>query len=106
MTTGTAYAASTPAAQAAATGGVTMSGAGTVREVRFGQRIRLSGRATGPAEIRLEHAPAGRGWRPVASSRAAADGSYTFSVGARESGAYRAVAGTKASVAHRVRVVA
>jgi rare lipoprotein A len=106
MTTGTAYAASAPPAEDATAGGVTISGAGKVHEVRYGQRIALNGRAAGGGEIRLEHAPAGRDWRPIASSRAGADGSYTFSVRARRSGAYRAVAGSKASAPHRVKVIA
>jgi peptidoglycan lytic transglycosylase len=105
MTSGTAYAATAPPAEDSAAG-VTISGAGKVHEVRYGQRIALNGRAAGGGEIRLQHAPAGRDWRPVASSRAGADGSYTFSVRARRSGAYRAVAGSKASAPHRVRVIA
>ena len=105
MTTGTAYAASTPTAEDAS-GGVTMSGAGDVQKVRYGHPISLSGRAAGGGEVRLEQAPAGRGWRPVATSRAAEGGSYSFTVRARRSGAYRAVAGSKASAPHRVKVVA
>ncbi|MFN2617843.1 MAG: RlpA-like double-psi beta-barrel domain-containing protein [Thermoleophilaceae bacterium] len=106
MTTGTAYAASTPPAQESADSGVTMSGAGAVRKVRFGQRIELRGRASAAQDVRLEQAPAGGGWRPVATDRAAADGSYRFPVRARVSGAYRAVAGSHASLAHRLKVVA
>jgi rare lipoprotein A len=105
MTTGTAYAAS-PAPAEDASGGVTISGAGSMHKVRYGQQITLSGRASAGGEVRLEHAPGGRGWRAVASSRTAASGSYTFSVRARQSGSYRAVAGSKASAAHRVKVVA
>jgi rare lipoprotein A len=100
-----AYAAPSPAAEEAS-GGVTMSGAGDVRKVRYGQRITFSGRVSGGAQVRLEHAPAGGGWRPVATSSAATGGSYSFSVRARRSGAYRAVAGSNASAPHRVRVVA
>jgi rare lipoprotein A len=106
MTTGTAYAATTPPAEDSAAGGLTISGGGKVHRVRYGQHIALNGRAAGGGDIRLEHAPAGRDWRPVASSRARADGSYTFSVRARQSGAYRAVAGAKASAPHGVRVIA
>lgn len=104
MTTGTAYAASTPPAQDASTG-VTMSGAGDVEKVRYGHEISLSGRTASAGEVRLEQAPAGHGWRAVATSRSGAGGSYSFSVRARRSGAYRAVAGSKASPAHRVNVV-
>jgi rare lipoprotein A len=106
LTTGTAYGVAPPSAAQEATGGVTMSGAGAVHHVRYGQRITLSGNASGGGPVRLEHAPAGSGWRPVASSSAAASGSYSFSVRARRTGAYRAVAGGKASAPHRVRVVA
>src|SRR4051794_15368354 len=105
MTTGTAYAASTPPAEDASPA-VTISGAGAVQKVRYGQRIALNGRSSGGAEVRLEQAPAGRGWRAVATSRTAAGGSYSFSVRARQSGAYRAVVGSKASAAHSVKVVA
>jgi rare lipoprotein A len=105
MTTGTAWAASAPAGDAAAKG-VTLSGAGTQHKVRYGQRMSLSGRAAAGGEVRLEHAPSGRGWRPVASTRSAAGGSYAFSIRAGQSGAYRAVAGGGASPAHRVIVVA
>jgi hypothetical protein len=104
MTTGTAYAASTPSAQDASA--VTMSGAGDVHKVRYGHRISLSGRAGSAGEVRLEHAPAGRGWRAIATRRTTAGGGYSFSVRARESGAYRAVAGGRPSAAHRVKVVA
>src|SRR4051794_15780957 len=105
MTTGTAYAASTPPAEDASAG-VTISGAGAVQKVRYGQRIALNGRSNGAGEVRLEQAPAGRGWRAVATSRTAAGGSYSFSVRARQSGAYRAVVGSKASAPHHVKVVA
>lgn len=82
-----------------------MSGAGSVHKVRYGQRMTLDGRVSGGGEVRLEHAPNGRGWRQVTTARAAA-GSYSFSVRARRSGAYRAVAGTSASAPQRVKVVA
>ena len=105
MTTPAAYAASPPPAEdASAT--VTISGAGAVQTVRYGQRITLNGRASGGGSVRLEHAPGGKGWRHVASSRTAANGYYTFAVRARRSGAYRAVAGTKASALRRVKVAA
>jgi rare lipoprotein A len=106
ITTGTAYAATGPPAEDSASGGVSISGGGKVHKVRYGQRMALNGRAPGGGEIRLEHAPSGRDWRPVASSRARADGSYAFLIRARRSGAYRAVAGGKASAPHGVRVIA
>ncbi len=93
-----------PTDQAAA--GVTISGAGVVHKVRYGERMTLSGSVAGGGEVRLEHAPAGRGWRAVATTRSNAGGSYTFSVLARESGAYRAVAGARVSTSHHVTVVA
>jgi len=104
MTTGTAHAASTPPVQDSSA--VTISGAGDLHKVRYGHRISLSGRAGSAPEVRLEHAAAGRGWRVVATSRTGAAGSYSFSVRARQSGAYRAVAAGTPSAAHRVRVVA
>jgi peptidoglycan lytic transglycosylase len=106
LTTGAAYVAAPPPADAATAGGVTISGAGEVRKLRYGQRFALTGRAVPGGEVRLEHAPAGRGWHSVASSRADTGGSYAFSVRARRSGAYRAVAGSYASAPHRVRVIA
>jgi rare lipoprotein A len=110
ITTGTAYAATTPAAQDSKAGGVTISGAGTKKKLRYGQRMALSGRvSTGGGEraVRLEHAPGGRGWRPVAATRSGADGSYRFTVRVRQSGAYRAVAETgSASAPRHVSVVA
>ncbi|HEY1360452.1 MAG TPA: septal ring lytic transglycosylase RlpA family protein [Thermoleophilaceae bacterium] len=102
MTTGSAYAATTPAQQPT----VTISGAGDVQKVRYGHEISLSGRAAGGSDVRLEHAPAGRDWRLLATSHTAAGGGYSFSVRARQSGAYRAVASGKASAPHRVKVVA
>ena len=107
-----AYAASSAASTASATptdqaaAGVTISGASVVHKVRYGQRMTLSGSVAGGSEVCLEHAPAGRGWRAVATTRSNAGGSYTFSVRASESGAYRAVAGARASTSHHVRVVA
>ena len=105
MLTASAWAASPPAAEAGAKE-VTISGAGATHKLRYGQRLSLSGRAAAGGEVRLEHAPSGRGWRPVARTRSAAGGSYTFSVRARHSGAYRAVASSGASPTHRVIVVA
>jgi rare lipoprotein A len=92
VTTGTAFAATTPAAEDSKTsGGVTIASGKS--KVRYGSRVRLNGRvASGEAggTVRLEYAPSGRGWRPVAQSRSGAGGSYGFTVRARESGAYRA----------------
>jgi rare lipoprotein A len=86
--TGTAYAATTPAAQEKTDTGVTISSAKA--KVRYGQSLPVSGRAAGPS-VRLEYAPAGQDWRPVAQAAAGPDGSYRFTVRPRRSGAYRAV---------------
>jgi rare lipoprotein A len=86
--TGTAYAATTPAAQDKTNTGVTISA--TKAKVRYGQALPVTGRAAGRS-VRLEYAPAGQDWRPVAQSPAAPDGSYRFTVRPRRSGAYRAV---------------
>src|SRR3712207_1456183 len=85
-TTGTAYAATTPAAQDSNSGGVSIASAGGKSKDRYGQAVRLSGRvATGSNRgVSLEHAPRGRGWRPVARSTSAADGGYRFTVRARQ----------------------
>ena len=109
MTTGTAYAASTPAAQQSqSTGSVTVSA--VQGKVRYGHPLRLSGRVSSGAAarpIRLEFAPSGRGWRPVAQSQTGSAGSYRFTVRARQSGAYRAVAESgQSSAARRVTVLA
>jgi peptidoglycan lytic transglycosylase len=112
MTTGTAYAASTPGGQeAGASGaGATMAGAGTSQKVRYGHPVRLSGRVA-PAKpgrgVRLEYAPAGRDWRPLKQTTSGTGGGYSFSVRARQSAAYRALAdGGGASAGRRVAVVA
>jgi hypothetical protein len=88
ITTGTAYAATTPAAQEKVDAGVTISA--KKANVRYGQRLPLSGRATGRS-VRLEYAPAGGDWRPVANAATGPQGSYRFTVRPRRSGAYRAV---------------
>ena len=106
MTTGTAYAATAPPVKDSGAGTVTISGAGGVHKMRYGQRLTLTGRAAAGHEVSLEHAPSGEGWRPVALTRSGSGGSYTFSVRARLSGAYRAVAGGRSSAPRRVAVVA
>jgi hypothetical protein len=89
ITTGTAYAATTPAAQDHSNDkGVTISAAKA--KVRYGQTLPVSGRAAGRS-VKLEYAPAGQGWRPVGQSATGAQGSYRFTVRPRRSGAYRAV---------------
>lgn len=112
-TTGTAYAATTPGAQTSS-GGVTMA-ANSKKIVRYGARLRLSGRVaaqTADGRIKLEHAPRGQDWRPVAETSVGADGSWRFTVRPRESGAWRAVSSAGASrpreiaVAARVRAAA
>jgi rare lipoprotein A len=104
ITTGTAYAATTPAGQGKTDIGVTITA--TKAKVRYGQSLPVSGRATGRS-VRLEYAPAGQDWRPVAQSPAGPDGSYRFTVRPRRSGAYRAVAENGgASAPKRVAVVA
>ena len=108
--TGTAYAATAPDGGATASGGVTMAGAGTTQKLRYGQEVRLNGRlapGTAGRQVRLEHAPARRGWRPAAQATSGTGGSYGFSVRARQSGAYRAVAESGgASAPRQVSVVA
>lgn len=99
-----------PAANEAGAATPAVSIASKRRNVRYGHRLRLGGRvapAGGDRAVRLEYAPRGRGWRPVARSTARPDGTYRFSVRARRSGAYRAVAGDGAVSPPRwVRVVA
>ena len=104
--TGTAYAATTPAAQDSTTGGVTMSG--KQGKVRYGARLVLSGRVESVGKpVRLEHAPRGRGWRPLAQSSTTKDGAYRFRVTARQSGSYRAVSnGGATSPSRRITVKA
>ena len=81
------------------------------QKVRYGKRIAVSGvlspRSAGKP-LRLERAVAGRGFRPVATSRTAADGSYRFVLKPSRSGSYRAVSsdGSAASAPRRVIVVA
>jgi rare lipoprotein A len=104
ITTGTAYAAATPAAQDKTDTGVTISA--TKTKVRYGQSLPVSGRAAGRS-VKLEYAPTGQDWRPVAQSAARPDGSYRFTVRPRRSGAYRAVGESGGvSAPKRVAVVA
>jgi hypothetical protein len=104
ITTGTAYAATTPAAQDTTDSGVTMSA--TKAKVRYGQQLPLSGRASGPS-VKLEYAPTGQDWRPVAQAATGPQGAYRFTVRPRRSGAYRAVGQSGgASAPKRVSVAA
>ena len=109
-TTSTAYAATAPGAQDAQSKGVTIAVAGDRDKVAYGKRLELSGavaeRVNG-RKVRLEHAPGGRGWRPVAARSTSHGGTWSFAVRATRSGAYRAVSqsgGTSAP--RRVTVVA
>jgi peptidoglycan lytic transglycosylase len=112
MTTGTAYAATTPGGgEAGAAGpGATMAGAGTSQKVNYGQKVRLSGRvapASAGRGVRLEYAPSGKAWRPLKQTKSGGGGGYSFSVRARQSAAYRALAeGGGAPAGRRVAVVA
>jgi rare lipoprotein A len=101
------YAAAEEAGAEAAT--ATMSGAGTKKVVRYGDRVRLSGRAPAPGAgqaVELEYAPRGQGWQPVAQTTTGADGYYRFSTRPRRSGAYRALTDGGPSATRRVAVVA
>jgi rare lipoprotein A len=102
--TGTAYAATNGDAE----GGVTMARAGQADRVPYGRTLRLDGRvAAAPGgDVRLEHAPRGEGWQPVAQTQSASDGSYSFDVRAERSGAFRAVSASGASEPRRVTVAA
>lgn len=104
ITTGTAYAAAAPPAQPNADAGVTISA--VKAKLRYGERLPLSGRSGGRS-VKLEYAPAGRDWRPLAQSATGPQGSYRFEVRPHSSGAYRAVDETGgASAPRRVTVVA
>ena len=76
--------------------------------VTYGHAVHVDGRVTGApgTSVRLEYAPAGAAWRPVAETTSGADGSYRFAVRAERSGAYRAVSAAGASAPRRVTVVA
>jgi rare lipoprotein A len=100
------YAAAEPVGAQAAS--ITMAGAGTKKVVRYGERVRLSGRAAaaGGQPVELDYAARGHGWRTVARVTTGADGSYRFSARPRRSGAYRAVTDGGASPARRLTVIA
>jgi rare lipoprotein A (peptidoglycan hydrolase) len=109
ITTGTAYAATSPTGgQAAGTDSVTISGSG-LRHVAYGERVRFAG-AVAPRSagrpVRLEYAPQGRDWQPVAKTKTAANGSYRLSVRARQSGLYRASGENGPSASRKVSVTA
>ena len=105
--TGTAYAATNGAADQNSE--VTMSSStGKSQRVAYGRQVSLAGRVAGGSgrEVRLEHAPGGQGWRPVAKTTSAGDGSYRFAVRAERSGSYRAVTDGGSSAPRNVTVVA
>lgn len=109
ITTGTAYAATSPTGgQAAGTDSVTISSAHAKR-VGYGERVRFAGavapRSPGRA-VRLEYASHGRDWQPVAKTKTAANGSYRMSVRARQSGLYRASGENGPSATRKVSVSA
>jgi rare lipoprotein A len=98
------------AAVAPAASTVQMAGAGSNERVSYGESVDVTGQVPqGKAgqNVRLEHAPAGEGWRTVESTSTSTGGSYRFDVKAERSGAYRAVApGSGTSSEKRVTVVA
>ena len=84
-----------------------MARAGQSDKVAYGRNLHLDGRVAAPSSgVRLEHAPKGRDWQPVAETQSAGDGSYSFDVRAERSGAWRAVSAGGASAPRRVAVVA
>jgi rare lipoprotein A len=88
---------------------VTMAGAGTKKVIRYGEQVRLSGRAPVPGAgraVELDYAPRGHGWRAVARTTTGADGSYGFLARPRRSGAYRALTDGGPSATRRIAVVA
>ena len=103
---GTAYAATTGAAEQG--GGVTIASAAKSQRVAYGRQVELTGRIAsgGSRNVRLEQAPGDQGWRPVAQTTSAGDGSYRFGVRAERSGSYRAVAGGGTSAPEKVTVLA
>ena len=109
--TAPAHGPASPRTAEAAQASISLAGSGQTQKVRYGKRVRIHGfvapRAAG-RPVRLEHAVDGRGFRRVAASKTAADGSYRFAVKARRSGSYRAVAASAgaASPPQRVIVVA
>jgi rare lipoprotein A len=102
--TGTAYAANTGAADQ--NGEVTIASAGKSKRVRYGHWLTFSGKAAGaPRAVRLEQAPGGQGWRPLAQTTSGGDGSFGFAVKASRSGAYRAVTDGSRSAPQKVTVL-
>jgi rare lipoprotein A len=109
LTTATASGLSTPAAGEVEPS-VRMAGTRGADRVAYGSRIRVRGEVV-PREpgrpVALQHALRGRGFRTIARASTDARGGYRFSVRARHSGAYRAVAdGRRRSALRRVTVVA
>ncbi len=105
---GAAMAAQAQTASPGAT--VSMAGTAKAQTVRYGKTVSIAGRVapggSGRA-VRLEHAAGKGGYRQVAASRTAADGSYNFTLRPQSSGSYRAVAdGAATSAARRITVVA
>jgi len=93
------------------TAGPSMAGADKSQTVRYGKRVAIRGFVnprTAGRQVRLEHAPGGQGFRPLATAATGTDGSYRFAVKATRSGSYRAVAqgAAVASPVRRVIVVA
>jgi plastocyanin len=83
--------------------GATLSGPKTA--VVAGEPVTLEGRApVGSGSVSLEEQAADGAWKPVASTSAAADGRFTFTMPAHETAAYRAVsnAGTSLPIAVNV----
>lgn len=78
--------------------------------VRYGKRVPIEGTiapASSGASVELQHASRGRGFRTIASTSTAGDGSYGFRPKARRSGTYRTVAaGGDTSETRNVAVVA
>jgi peptidoglycan lytic transglycosylase len=97
------------AAPAAGDATVTIAGAGGEQRVGYGESVTVAGRTGRTAAghtVRVEYATSGGGFRPVGSTRSAGDGSFSFALRPRHSGAYRAVSGGHATTPRRVTVVA
>jgi rare lipoprotein A len=102
-----ALAATVPTDGQAAEAGATMSAAGGAKKVAYGKRVRFAGAVSSSAAgkgVRLEYAPNGTGWRPLAQARTAANGTYSVSVRAKRSGLYRAVGASGPSAARKLDV--
>jgi rare lipoprotein A (peptidoglycan hydrolase) len=106
LSAGTAYAATTGAANPSA--GVTIASVGKSHKVAYGRQVKLAGRVASGAgrNVRLEQAPGDQGWRPVAQTTSGGDGSYAFAVRAERSGSYRAVSEGGTSAPEKVTVMA